>query len=96
MDSTEFPVHGQREKSAYNRHFESTCYHPPLQFNRQGGCLAAKLRPGVPSSAKVGFRAWRNIMSRPAGDSHHARGRFNEWEVLAGSEVKEPVTCPVR
>ncbi len=28
MDSTEIPVYGQQEESAYNGHFESTCYHP--------------------------------------------------------------------
>ena len=28
MDSTEIPVDGQQENSAYNGHFESTCYHP--------------------------------------------------------------------
>ena len=28
MDSTEIPVYGQQEQSAYNRHFESPCYHP--------------------------------------------------------------------
>ena len=32
MDSTWIPVYG--EQSAYNRHFESTCYHPLLLFNR--------------------------------------------------------------
>ena len=46
MDSTEIPVFGQQENSAYNGHFESTCYHPLLLFNREGDCLAAKLRPG--------------------------------------------------
>ncbi len=46
MDSTEIPVYGEQEQSAYNRHFESTCYHPLLLFNREGDCLAAKLRPG--------------------------------------------------
>ena len=35
MDSTESPVHGQQEGSAYNGHFESVCYHPLLLlFNR--------------------------------------------------------------
>ena len=34
MDSTEIPVYGQQENSAYNGHFESTCYHPLLLFNR--------------------------------------------------------------
>jgi len=45
-DSTEIPVYGEQEQSAYNGHFESTCYRPLLLFNREGDCLAAKLRPG--------------------------------------------------
>lgn len=51
MDSTEIPVYGRQEQSAYNGHFESTCYHPLLLFNREGDCLAAKLRPGNVHSA---------------------------------------------
>ena len=52
MDSTEIPVYGQQqEQSAYNGHFESTCYHPLLLFSREGDCLAAKLRPGNVHSA---------------------------------------------
>jgi len=46
MDSTEIRVYGEQEQSTYNGHFESTCYHPLLLFNREGDCLAAKLRPG--------------------------------------------------
>jgi hypothetical protein len=46
MDSTEIRVYGEQEQSAYNGHFESTCYHPLLLFNREGDCLAAKPRPG--------------------------------------------------
>src|SRR5450756_1351998 len=48
---TEIPVYGQQENSAYNGHFESTCYHPLLLFNREGDCLAAKLRSGNVHSA---------------------------------------------
>ena len=51
MDSTEIPVYGEQEESAYNGHFESTCFHPLLLFNRDGDCLAAKLRPGNVHSA---------------------------------------------
>jgi hypothetical protein len=51
MDSTEIPVYGQQEQSAYNGHFETSCYHPLLLFNREGDCLAAKLRPGNVHSA---------------------------------------------
>jgi hypothetical protein len=46
MDSTEVPVYGRQEQSAYSGHFESTCYHPRLLFNDRGDCLAAKLRSG--------------------------------------------------
>ena len=52
MDSTESPVHGQQEGSAYNGHFESVCYQPLLLFNDHGDCLAAKLRPGNVHSAE--------------------------------------------
>jgi hypothetical protein len=52
MDSTEMPVYGQRENNAFNGHFESTCFHPLLLFNREGDCLAAKLRPGNVHSAE--------------------------------------------
>ena len=51
MDSTEIPVYGQQENSAYNGHFESTCYHPLLLFNGEGDCLAANLGPGNVQSA---------------------------------------------
>jgi len=58
LDSTEIPVHGQQEQSAYNGHFESTCYHPLLLFNREGDCLAAKLRPGNVHSAE----GWQELL----------------------------------
>ena len=58
MDSTEIPVYGEQEQSAYNGHFESTCYHPPLLFNREGDWLAAKLRPGNVHSAE----GWEELL----------------------------------
>src|ERR687895_1596317 len=58
MDSTEIPVYGKQEHSAYNGHFESTCYHPLLLFNREGDCLAAKLRPGNVHSAE----GWEELL----------------------------------
>jgi len=51
MDSTEIPVYGEQEQSAYNKHYESTCYHPLLLFNSEGDCVAARLRPGNVHSA---------------------------------------------
>src|SRR6202521_5966958 len=58
MDSTEIPVYGEQEQSAYNGHFESTCYHPLLLFNREGDCLAANLRPGNVHSAE----GWEELL----------------------------------
>ena len=51
MDSSESPVHGAPEGSAYNGHFESVCYHPLFLFTEHGGCVAATLRPGNVHSA---------------------------------------------
>ena len=51
MDSSESPVHGTQEGSAYNGHFESVCYHPLFLFNEHGDCVAAALRPGNVHSA---------------------------------------------
>src|SRR5215469_14180375 len=60
MDSTEIPVYGEQEQSAYNGHFESTCFHPLLLFNREGDCLEAK--SGLATSTVP--RAGRNCYCR--------------------------------
>ena len=53
MDSTESPVHGQQEGSAYNGHFESVCYHPLLAVQPvMVIASAAKLRSGNVHSAE--------------------------------------------
>jgi hypothetical protein len=51
-------VYVEQEQSAYNGHFESTCYHPLLLFNREEGCRAAKLRPGNLHSAE----GWEELL----------------------------------
>src|SRR5712691_6617104 len=58
MDSTEIPVYGEQEQSVYNGHFEATCLHPLLLFNREGDCLGAKLRPGNVHSAE----GWEEVL----------------------------------
>ena len=67
MDSTEIPVYGEQEQSAYNGHFESTCYHPLLLFNREGDCLAAKLRPGNVHAPKAGRNCCCRRLSANSG-----------------------------
>jgi hypothetical protein len=54
LDSTEIPVYGEQEQSAYKGHFESTCYHPLLLFNGQGDCLAPSYGPATYTALKVG------------------------------------------
>jgi DDE family transposase len=70
MDSTEIPVYGEQEQSAYNGHFESTCYHPLLLFNREGDCLAAKLRPATCTVPTTGRSC---CCRRLSGNSSRAR-----------------------
>src|SRR5215469_6253644 len=72
MDSTEVAVYGQQEESAYNGHFESTCYHPLLLFNREGDCLAAKLRPGNVHSADY----WEEVL---LPEIQRQQGRGKKW-----------------
>ena len=51
MDSSESPVHGEQEGSAYNGHFGCNCYHPLFCFNQYGDCEGAMLRLGNVHSA---------------------------------------------
>jgi len=59
IDSSESPVHGNQEGSAYNGHFSSTCYHPIFCFNNYGDCEGAVLRPGNVHSAD----GWEEFLS---------------------------------
>jgi len=70
IDSSESPVHGAQEQSAYNGHFESVCYHPLFVFNPAGDCLAAKLRPGNVHSAD----GWDDVLL-PIIDRYRAHGQ---------------------
>src|SRR5674536_4134 len=58
MDSSESPVHGAQEGSAYNGHYCSRCYHPLFVFNQFGDCEGAVLRPGNVHSSD----GWRNLL----------------------------------
>jgi hypothetical protein len=87
MDSTEAPVYGRQEQSAYNGHFESTCYHPLLLFNRAGGRLAAKLRPGNVHSAD----GWEELLP-PEIERQRRRGKevvFRADAAFAKPEIDE-------
>ena len=51
IDSSESPVHGAQEGSAYNGHFAKNCYHPLFVFNQHGDLERCALRPGNVHSA---------------------------------------------
>jgi hypothetical protein len=70
IDSSESPVYGGQEQSAYNGHFESVCYHPLFVFNQDGDCLAATLRPGNVHSAD----GWEQLLLSVI-DRSQARGQ---------------------
>ena len=51
IDSSESPVHGEQEASAYNGHFGCSCYHPLFVFNQHCDLEDCSLRPGNVHSA---------------------------------------------
>jgi hypothetical protein len=58
MDSSVSETYGQQEGTAYNGHFECTCYHPLFLFNQFGDLEWAMLRRGNHASAKF----WRRVL----------------------------------
>ena len=101
LDSTEIPVYGEQEQSAYNGHFESTCFHPLLLFNGEGDCLGAKLRPGNVHSAE----GWEELLLPEIGrqlklgkevvfraDAAFAKPEI--YEALEERGVKYPIRIP--
>ena len=58
LDSSESPTHGRQEGSAWNGHFECTCYHPLFCFNQFGDLEQAMLREGNVHSADN----WRAVL----------------------------------
>ena len=58
LDSSESPVHGAQEGSAYNGHFGCTCFHPLFCFNQFGDCEGVLLRSGNVHSAD----RWKEVL----------------------------------
>jgi Transposase DDE domain group 1 len=58
MDSSVSETYGHQEGSAYNGHFECTCYHPAFVFNQFGDLERVLLRRGNRGSAKY----WRRVL----------------------------------
>jgi len=58
VDSSVSETYGRQEGSAYNGHFECTCYHPLFCFNHLGDLERALLRNGNVASADD----WRSVV----------------------------------
>jgi len=58
LDSSESPVYGEQEGSAYNGYFGCDCYHPLFCFNQFGDLERALLRNGNVHSAED----WRSVL----------------------------------
>ena len=66
MDSSESPVHGDQEGSAWNGHFQSKCLHPLFVFNQFGDLERYALRPGNVHSADGWEDVLRPVLTRYA------------------------------
>ena len=58
LDSSESPVYGQQEGSAYNGYFGCDCFHPIFCFNQFGDVERSLLRKGNVHSAED----WRSVL----------------------------------
>ena len=78
MDSSESPVHGDQEGSAWNGHFQSKCLHPLFVFNQFGNLERCALRPGNVHSADGWEDVLRPVLARYASEARPSikRRRF--------------------
>jgi hypothetical protein len=87
MDSSESPVYGEQEGSAYNGHFQSVCYHPLFLFNHFGDCEGALLRSGNVHSAD----RWQEVLAPVVERYQHKEVRllFRGDAAFAKPEIYE-------
>jgi hypothetical protein len=85
MDSSVSPTHGDQEGTAWNGHFDCTCYHPNFLFNQFGMLERCALRNGNVHSAD----GWRDVLdpviARYAG--RKLGGRFFRADAARGIRI---------
>ncbi len=89
MDSTESPVHGQQEGSAYNGHFESVCYHSLLLFNQHGDCLGVCPSNNL-AQFRQGGRFGRRGQRRTGAEGSSTAGRHKQTARAAQNGFQSP------
>ena len=87
LDSSESPVHGEQEGSAYSGHFGCTCFHPLFCFNQWGDCEGVLLRPGNVHSADRWKDLLDPVVQRYAGEN--IRKYFRGDAAFAKPEIYE-------
>jgi hypothetical protein len=87
MDSSESPIYGDQEGSAYNGHFGCTCYHPLFVFNQFGDLERCALRSGNVHGADEWEGTLRPVVARYRGKI--ARLYFRADAAFAMPEVYE-------
>jgi hypothetical protein len=87
MDSSESPTYGEQEGSAYNGHFDCTCYHPLFVFNQFGDVERCALRPGNVHSADDWRAVLEPVIARYLGIVKHLY--FRGDAAFANPEVYE-------
>jgi Transposase DDE domain group 1 len=83
MDSSVSPTHGEQEKSAWNGHYECTCYHPLFVFNQFGDLERCALRPGNVHSAD----GWESVLN-PVVERY--KGKFSRIYFRADAGFANP------
>ncbi len=72
LDSTDKETHGSQEGTAYNGHYEHTCYHPLLAYVAETGDLVgAWLRRGTVASQKGASAFATGLLDRLEGEYGH-------------------------
>jgi hypothetical protein len=89
MDSSESPVHGEQEGSAWNGHFRSKCLHPLFVFNQFGDLERCALRPGNVHSADGWEEVLRPVLARYTAEARPSitRRRFRADAAFAIPEL---------
>src|SRR5271163_623397 len=67
LDSSVSETYGEQEGTAYNGHFDCTCYHPLFCFNQFGDVERALLREGNVHSAKDWLAVLEPVVARYQG-----------------------------
>jgi hypothetical protein len=83
MDSSVSPTHGEQEGTAWNGHFDCTCYHPLFLFNQFGMLERCALRHGNVHSADNWQDVLDPVIARYAG--RKLGGRFLRADAACAS-----------